>query len=165
MSDNRQLPDDTDAPEPVRLVKVAREASAYAAGAARASWDSLIRAAEKTEEAASAWYATREAESISARLHDSDGVAAPEPGGAAPASSPGGDDPVSAAERTVADALPRESRRNLARLAAAAAKRSREAMEIAQFSGSMASQAASAWRDAEAAWLALSDSLEEVADD
>lgn len=121
----------------------AREASAYAAGAAKASWDALIKASEQAREAADAWRVVEEAD---ATRSQSVQVGDPE-------------DPVAMAEATVMSALPRETHRRLEQQAHVAARRSAEAREIAEFTGNLALQAAREWGEAERAWLEIRDDL------
>lgn len=121
----------------------AREASAYAAGAAKASWDALIKAAEQAREAAEAWRVAEEADRAQSQ----------------PARAGDPEDPVAMAEATVLSALPRETRRRLEQQAHIAARRSAEAREIAEFTGNLALQAAREWGEAERAWLEIRDDL------
>lgn len=121
----------------------AREASAYAAGAAKASWDALIKASEQAREAAEAWRVAKEAESTQIRTVQADDF----------------EDPVVRAEATVISALARETRRRLEQQAHIAARRSAEAREIAEFTGNLALQAAREWGEAERAWLEICGEL------
>ncbi|RIK08020.1 MAG: hypothetical protein DCC49_09545 [Acidobacteria bacterium] len=131
--------------EAMNCTAKAREASAYAAGAAKASWEALIKAADQAREAAEAWRIAEEADAIQAKANLTDDP----------------EDAVSMAEATVASALPRETRRRLEQQAHTAALRSAEAREIAEFTGNLALQAAREWGEAERAWQEIRDDLAE----
>lgn len=132
--------------EAMETTAKAREASAYAAGAAKASWEALVRAAEQAREAAEAWDIAEEADATQTKT--------------ALAHVP--EDPVAMAEATVISALPRETRRRLEHQAHTAALRSAEAREIAEFTGNLALQAAREWGEAERAWRKIRDDLQEA---
>lgn len=131
----------------MELTAKAREASAYAAGAAQASWEALIKAADQAREAGHAWSVVQEAEASQGDLV------------AGQSEPPRLTDPVAIAEATVKSVLPGETRRRLRQQAETAASRARDAKEIAEFTGNMALQAAREWGEAERAWRGIRESL------
>lgn len=141
-------PPDGHAIEAMNSTARAREASAYAAGAAKASWEALIRAADQAREAADAWQLLQEARD--AGSNEDLRLEAPRDESS---------DPVALAEATILSALPGEAKHRLIRQARVAALRSQEAHEIAEFTGNLAMQAAAEWSKAKQAWNAICESL------